>query len=257
MLSLAPGTALAIANAAGNSAADARLNRDAIIVSLVIILVLMTVVVALVWWVGRKRKAFLDRQRELYRAGRHTLSVADSLAAEIHRAPRSLSKAARRDLERAEGLRSHASATLDHAGTDVRLAEGNREAAQAVMLLGQLRARSGIETPTPPARCYYCRREDGTFEDMVVGPDAGPRLTVQACQECARVAANGRQPSLAVEPFFGTQVPWWAIPNNLWYVAYGGEAWQYWLPIVTGQTLERWFAGGWAQGEPELPTASA
>lgn len=256
MPSMAFGVVLAITTAAGTSAAEARLNRDAIIVSLVIIFILMAIVVFLVWWVGRKRKAFLDRQRELYKAGRHTLSVADALAGEINRLPRTLSKGARREFDRAEGLRSHASATLDHAGTDVHLADGNREAAEAVVLLAQLRARTGIETPTPPARCYYCGREEGTFQDMVIGVDAGSHLTVQGCPDCARVASSGR-PKLAVEPYFGTHVPWWAIPNNLWYVAYGGEAWQYWLPIVTGQTLEEWFAGGWVQEAPALPTASA
>jgi hypothetical protein len=253
----APGAALAIIVAAGTSAADARLNRDAIIVSIVIIFILMAIVVFLVWWVGRKRKVFLDRQRELYKAGRHTLAVADALAGEINRAPRSLSKSARREFDRAEALRSHAGATLDHAGTDIHLAEGNREAAEAVVLLGQLRARAGVETLTPPARCYYCGREDGVFQDMVIGADADPRLTVRACPECARIVLTGGRPKLAVEAYFGTQVPWWAIPNNLWYVAYGGEAWQYWLPIVTGQTLEGWFAGGWAQEVPGLPTASA
>lgn len=249
--------AIAVTTAAGTSAADTRLNRDAIIVSIVILLILTAIVVLLVWWVGRKRKTFLDRQRGLYKAGRHTLSVADVLMSEINRTSRTLSKSVRRDLDRVAALRSRASATLDHAGTDVRLAEGNREAADAVVILGQLRTRAGIETPDPPARCYYCGREDGAFEDMVIGADADPRLTIQTCSECARVVAAGRLPKLAVEPYFGIQVPWWAVPNNLWYVAYGGEAWQYWLPIVTGQALEGWFAGGWAQGVTELPTASA
>ncbi len=237
--------------------ADARLNRDAIVLSIIIILILMAVVVFLVWWVGRKRKEFLDRQRELYQAGRHTLSVADALAAEINRAPRPLSKSARRNFNQAETLRNHAGATLDHAGTDTRLAEGNREAAEAVVILGQLRTRVGIETPAPPARCYYCGREDGTFQDVVIGGDSDPRLTVQVCQECAGIAGAGGRPRLAVDPYHGTQVPWWAVPNNLWYVVYGGEAWQYWLPLVTGQTLEAWFAGGWAQEVTEIPTASA
>lgn len=258
MPSAAAGGALTLTIiSASGSAADARINRDAIIVSIVIIFILMAVVVFLVWWVGRKRKIFLDRQRELYRAGRHTVSVADALAAEINRSSRALSKSAQKDFDRAEALRGHASATLDHASADVHLAEANREAAEAVVLLGQLRANAGIEIPTPPARCYYCCREDSTFQDVVIRKDSGTRLAVQACPECARIAGAGGRPRLAVEPFYGTRVPWWAVPNNRWYAAYGGEAWQYWLPIVTGQTLEDWFAGGWVQGAHELPTASA
>lgn len=249
--------ALSIITASGSTAADARLNRDAIIVSIVIVFILMAVVVFLVWWVGRKRKVFIDRQRDLYRAGRHTVSLADALAAEINRSSRTLSKIAQGDFDRAEVLCSHASATLDHASADVHLARANREAAEAVVILGQLRAKAGIGVPPPPARCYYCGREDRTFQDVVIGGNSDAYLPVRACPECERIAGTGGRPRLAVEPCYGAQVPWWAIPNNLWYAAYGGEAWQYWLPLVTGQTLEQWFAGGWAQGAQELPTPSA
>lgn len=230
------------------TAASAGPTRDAVILSIAIVVILTAVVVILIWSVNRKRKVFLDRQRSLYRAGQQTLSLADALAAQVAESPYKLSKSGRRDLEQAAEVRSRAAATLARGGTDSRLAEGNREAAEAMVLLAGLRRRAGIETPAPPARCYYCGREEGQFAEVTIGSEGGPQLTVQACAECRQMISSGATPHLTLAPFYGIQVPWWAVPNNLWFVAYGGEAWQYWLPLVAGQTLESWFAGGWTQG---------
>ena len=40
-------------------------------------------------------------------------------------------------------------------------------------------------------------------------------------------------------------LPWWAVPNNPWYISYGGPSWQYWLPFLVGMDVATWFGGGW------------
>jgi hypothetical protein len=217
-----------------------------------LIVVGVLVVIALFALAGGRRRrdsgqSYFD---DLRRAAGNTLAQVDDAIQRIESASASLTPEARAEYDRALALRNAAQSEM--AGTTPEmLTQANQDAAHALLALQGVMRAAGVESPAsnplnaPLHRCFYCGRTDRPpYTTRTISDEKGNSMQVEVCAvDEARLQA-GERPQVETVRYGGMQVPWYAVPGNPWYYAYGGPTWQYWLPFVIGMDVGSWFGGG-------------
>jgi hypothetical protein len=200
---------------------------------------------------GRRRRnegrSYFD---DLRRAAGNTLAQVDDAVQRIEAAGTSLPADARAEYDRALALREAAGREMD-GSTPEMLTQANEDAAHALLALQGVMRSAGVQSPAdnplnaPVHRCFYCGRTDRPpYTTRTVADEKGNSMQVEVCAaDQARLEA-GERPQVETVRYGGMQVPWYAVPGNPWYYAYGGPTWQYWLPFVIGMDVGGWFGGG-------------
>jgi len=224
--------------------------RNSLVTWGIIAFIVLVVGGALLLAYFRRRSVFGGRTDELRAAAGHTLSLADEAVNEIEVAAPQMPPDVRSEYDRALGLRDRARTEIERASTQGMLIQANEDAAQATLALRGVMHRLGIEgaltspLDVPARRCFYCGREDRPpYITRTIDDGRGNTMEVEICSVCAQQLAQGQTPQIATVGYSGAAVPWWAVPNNPWYYAYGGPSWQYWLPFIVGIDVGGWFAG--------------
>jgi hypothetical protein len=208
---------------------------------------------------GRRGRASARNQLgELQQAASNTLAQADTAIQTIEaetNGGRTLSREVRAEYDRALGLRDTARGELERGGTPAMLTQANQDAAQAVLGLQGVMRSAGIDTPlnnpldAPAHRCFYCGRTDRPpYTTQTISDGRGNSMEIEVCAVDEARLQQGQKPQVATVPYGGAQVPWYAVPGNPWYYAYGGPTWQYWLPMMFGMELGGLLGGGWGYG---------
>lgn len=222
-------------------------------------LVLLAVIAALFVIAGLvirgRRKRLASNTDDLRRAATNTLALADTAVQEIEASGTKMSAEVRTEYDRALGLRSRARTEIDRAATDQALGQANEDAAQAVLALQGVLRKLGIQTALtnpidlPEHRCFYCGRTDRPpYVTRTIDDGRGNSMEVEICAVDQQRLQQGQTPQIATVAHGGTPMPWWAVPGNPWYYAYGGPSWQYWLPFMVGMDVGGWFGGGYGYG---------
>lgn len=209
-------------------------------------------VIALVALTGgrRRRNAGQSYFDDLRRAAGNTLTQVEDAVQEIESAGTAVPARVRPEYDRALALREAARQELE-GSTPEMLTQANQDAAHALLALQGVMRSAGIESAAtnplnvPVHRCFYCGRTDRPpYTTRTISDEKGNSMQVEVCAvDEARLEA-GEQPRVETIRYGGMQVPWYAVPGNPWYYAYGGPTWQYWLPFVIGMDVGGWFGGG-------------
>jgi hypothetical protein len=209
----------------------------------------------LVWRTSRQRSTFLGRLDGLREAAEETLALVDAAVAELDQAAgsgKSIEGEAARDHSEALALRNRARSALDRPASPESLGQANEDAAHAVLLLQSIRRHLKLDGAAPGnldfsrPRCFYCAHDDRPpYTQRTVEADRGHSMNLQFCTTCASHLERGRTPQIATVGSGAVPIPWYAAPDQAWYLPYGGPAWQYWLPLLIGMDCAGWFSGGW------------
>ncbi|MGH2443035.1 MAG: hypothetical protein ACRDFX_07730 [Chloroflexota bacterium] len=221
--------------------------HDAAVFWIVLLLIVLASFGVAALALSRRRRHTSRNAGELRDAGAFTLQQFDRAVEGTGSVPHMRAEARAR-FERARQLSTRARSALD--GGVTRLIEANRDAAEAMLeLQGALKIEGIVSDITdasqpPGSRCFYCAHEDRSpYISRAVNDGRENVLQLQICSVCAARLQRGQTPPVATAPAGGAVFPWWAIPRNPWFVAYGGPAWQYWLPFMIGMDAASWFAG--------------
>lgn len=199
----------------------------------------------------RKRASAQSYFEDLRRAANNTLSQVDDAVQRIEAEAPSLSTDSRAEYDRALSLRDAARGEIE-GSTPEMLTQANEDSAHALLALQGVMRSAGIQSPAdnplnaPVHRCFYCGRTDRPpYSTRTIADEKGNSMQVEVCAvDEARLEA-GERPQVQTVGYGSMQVPWYAVPGNPWYYAYGGPTWQYWLPFVIGMDVGGWFGGGW------------
>lgn len=239
---------------ADNSASS----RSSTILWLVVLAVIAGVAL-FAFGLGRRRKASSSAElTDLRRAADNTLAQADEAVQRVEAAlqgRRQLDVNTQVEFDRALALRETASNELKNGATAAMLVQANQDAAHAVLALQGVMRLAGIQVPSasplesPMHRCFYCGHTDRPpYTARTITDDRGNNMQVEVCALDEERLQSGRRPEVATVQYNGAPVPWYAVPGNPWYYAYGGPTWQYWLPFMIGMDVGNWFGGGWNAG---------
>jgi hypothetical protein len=197
---------------------------------------------------------------DLRRAAGNTLSQADTAVEAIESelsGGKKLAADQRAEYDRALGLRDTAKTELERGTTPEMLTQANQDAAEAVLAMQGVMRKSGMNTAltspldAPGHRCFYCGRTDRPpYTKQTIQDNRGNSMEVEVCSVDEQRLQQGQKPEVATVNYGGSQVPWYAVPGNPWYYAYGGPTWQYWLPLMLGMEMGSLFGGGWGWGGP-------
>lgn len=198
----------------------------------------------------RRRSAAQSYFEDLRRAAGNTLSEVDDAVQRIESAAPSLGTDARAEYDRALALRDAAEREIQ-ASTPEMLTQANEDGAHALLALQGVMRSAGIQSPAdnplnaPVHRCFYCGRTDRPpYTSRTISDEKGNSMQVEVCAVDEARLEQGERPQVQTVSYSGMQVPWYAVPGNPWYYAYGGPTWQYWLPFVVGMDVGSWFGGG-------------
>jgi hypothetical protein len=198
----------------------------------------------------RRRGAAQSYFEDLRRAANNTLSQVDDAVQRIESAAPSLSTDARAEYDRALSLRDAAKQEMS-GSTPEMLTQANQDAAHALLALQGVMRSAGVQSPAdnplnaPVHRCFYCGRTDRPpYTTRTITDEKGNSMQVEVCAVDEARLEQGERPQVQTVSYSGMQVPWYAVPGNPWYYAYGGPTWQYWLPFVIGMDVGGWFGGG-------------
>lgn len=195
---------------------------------------------------------------DLRNAAEATLAESDAAVNAIESSTQggtTLTPQARAEYQRALGLRDTARQELAPGVAAPVLIQANDDAAQAVLGLQGVMRAAGIETPITNSlesaghRCFYCSRTDRPpYTKRTIRDARGNEMDIEVCSADERRLEAGEQPQVQSISYGGARVPWYAVPGNPWYYAYGGPTWQYWLPLAVGMDLGSIMGGGWGMG---------
>ena len=217
-----------------------------------LIVVIILAVIALFALSGgrRRRSAAQGYFGDLKRAAANTLAEVDDAVQRIESAAPSLSTDARAEYDRALSLRDAAQREIQ-GSTPEMLTQANEDGAHALLALQGVMRSAGVQSPAdnplnePVHRCFYCGRTDRPpYTTRTITDEKGNSMQVEVCAVDEARLAQGERPQVQTMSYSGMQVPWYAVPGNPWYYAYGGPTWQYWLPFVIGMDVGSWFGGG-------------
>lgn len=226
--------------------------RSAAIFWVVILGLFGLLILAVVLFNRRRARSAKIRTDDFRAAAESTLAQADSAVTEIESSHATIPADVRGDYDRALGLRDRARVELQRATSSPMLTQANEDAAQAVLALQGVMRKLGMQTALtgsvdlPVHRCFYCAHEDRPpYVTRTIDDGKGNTMDVEICSVCRSQLEAGQTPQMATVQYGGAAVPWWAVPANPWYYAYGGPSWQYWLPFMIGIDVGGWFGGGW------------
>lgn len=218
------------------------------------------VILATILILGRRGRRDGTLLGDLRQAARPTLALVDTLVGEIGVRAGSLPPEARAAYDRALHRRDRARDEVERSRSVADLRQANEQAAGAVLDLQTAMRLADIPRPFSPAstgsepRCVYCGRTDRPpYTERTIEDGQEHSLQVAICAIDLGTLRQGKTPRIAIAPYQGGAVPWWAIPDDPWYDAYGGGTWQYWLPYLVGLDVAGWMSGGW-RGFDDDPT---
>jgi hypothetical protein len=207
---------------------------------------------------GRGAAAASPNLADLRTAADNTLGQADRAVQQVESAVqggKKLPRTVQAEFDRALALRETASQELKQDRNAAMLVQANQDAAHAVLALQGIMRSIGVEDPlsnpleTPMHRCFYCGHTDRPpYTTRAITDDRGNSMQVEVCAVDEERLQRGQRPEVSTVQYNGAPVPWYAIPGNPWYYAYGGPTWQYWLPFMLGMDVGSWFGGGWGWG---------
>lgn len=240
-------------------AADHRSSSRSTGVFWLIVLAVLAVVGFFAFTGRRRRSAQASAQlADLRRAADATLAQADAAVRHVEdatRDSRALTPDARSEYDRALALREAARDELARGSRPAVLMQANQDAAHAVLALQGVMRSAGIQAPlsspldAPLHRCFYCGRSDRPpYKERTISDEHGNSMQVEVCAVDEERLEQGQRPQVATVQYQGSPVPWYAVPGNPWYYAYGGPVWQYWLPFFVGMDIGGWFGGGGGPG---------
>ena len=204
------------------------------------------VVAVLLTAAARRRALHGGRGRELRDAAIESVTLADASLFRLHDDRDNLSPELAAGVQEARQWRDRAARSLDEGGT-AQLVQANESAAKALVILHDVLRQTN--TPSPlvvgdgpqDTRCVYCGRDDRPpYADRTVEDGKGHSLKLSICAHCATLLERGATPAVATGLHADLVLPWWAILGNRYYEAYGGFAWQYWIPYLVGLDVLGW-----------------
>lgn len=228
---------------------EAAATRNAALLWFAVLLLLAAVIAWFVWRAARLQRRLGAGQDALRAAAASTLALADAAAREIEMMGGMNQPDVRAEFTRAREARERARREIESGTTPGALTQANSDAALAALILRRIRGSPGLESvapagsaPSPGRRCLYCARAGMSwYLERSIDDSQGNSLRVDVCPTCIALLESGQTPAVAVARYGGALVPWWADPASGWFEAYGGAAWQYWLPFLIGVDVAGWY----------------
>lgn len=228
---------------------EAAATRNAALVWFAVLVLLAAVIAWFVWRAARLQRRLGAGQDALRAAAGSTLALADAAVREIEVVDGMNQTDVRAEYTRAREAQERARREIESGTTPAALTQANTDAALAVLILQRIGGSLGLEglaqagsSDRPVKKCLYCARAGmSSYVERSIDDSQGNGLRVDVCPSCIALLESGQTPAVAVARHGGSRVPWWADPASGRYVAYGGAAWQYWLPFLIGVDVAGWY----------------